>query len=92
VLNLVGGGAEGSGRRRGGSRAFAGGDGGRCSIGQGAWGGKGVTRELLRVSVVLLVHLVGVKQLCNDGATARPSGGGTGAQRRCGGWCYGVRK
>jgi hypothetical protein len=56
------------------------------------WGGRGVSRELLRVSVVLLVHLAGVKQLCNGGATARPSGGGTGTHRRCGGWCYGARK
>jgi hypothetical protein len=55
-------------------------------------GGRGVARELLRGSVVLLVHLAGVKQLYNGGATARPSGGGTGAHRRCGGWCYGARK
>jgi hypothetical protein len=55
-------------------------------------GSRGVARELLRVSVVLLVHLAGVKQLCNGGATARPSGGRTGARRRCGGWCYGARK
>jgi hypothetical protein len=55
-------------------------------------GGRGVSRELLRVSVVLLVHLARVKQLCNGGATTRPSGGGTGAHRRCGGWCYGARK
>jgi hypothetical protein len=55
-------------------------------------GGGGVARELLRVSVVLLVPLAGVKRLCNGGATVRPSGGGTGAHRRCGGWCYDAGK
>jgi hypothetical protein len=55
-------------------------------------GGRGVARELLRVSVVLLVPLARVKQLCNGGATARPSGGGTGARRHYGGWCYDAGK
>jgi hypothetical protein len=55
-------------------------------------GGGGVARELLRVGVVLLVPLAGVKRLCNGGATARPSGGGTGAPWRCGGWCYDAGK
>jgi hypothetical protein len=54
--------------------------------------GRGVSIEFLRVSVVLRVYLAGVKQLCNSGAMARPSDGGTGAHRRCGGWCYGARK
>jgi hypothetical protein len=55
-------------------------------------GGGGVARELLRVGVVLLVPLAGVNWLCNGGATARPSGSGTGARRRRGGWCYDAGK
>jgi hypothetical protein len=55
-------------------------------------GGGEVARELLRVGVVLVVPLAGVKRLCNGGATARPSGGGTEARRRYGGWCYDAGK
>jgi hypothetical protein len=33
-------------------------------------------RKLLRVDVVLLVPLAGLKRLCIGGSTARPSGGG----------------
>jgi hypothetical protein len=39
-------------------------------------GGGEVVKELLQVGVVLLVLLVGVRGLCNGGATARLSGGG----------------
>jgi hypothetical protein len=55
-------------------------------------GGGEVARELLRVGVVLLVPLAGVKRLCNGGPTARLSGGGTEARRRCGGWCHDAGK
>jgi hypothetical protein len=37
-------------------------------------GGGEVAGELLKVGVVLLVLLVGVKRLCNSGATVRPNG------------------
>jgi hypothetical protein len=39
-------------------------------------GGEEVARKLLRVDVLLLVPLAGVKRLCISGSTARPSGGG----------------
>jgi hypothetical protein len=37
-------------------------------------GGGGVVEELLRVGVVLLVLMAGVRGLCNGGATARLNG------------------
>jgi hypothetical protein len=37
-------------------------------------GGREVVKELLRVGVVLLVLLVGVKRPCTGGSTARPNG------------------
>jgi hypothetical protein len=39
-------------------------------------GGEEAARNLLRVDVVLLVPLAGVKRLCIGGSTARPSGSG----------------
>jgi hypothetical protein len=39
-------------------------------------GSEEATRKLLRVDVVLLMSLAGVKGLCIGGSTARPSGGG----------------
>jgi hypothetical protein len=38
-------------------------------------GSEEAARKLLRVDVVLLVPLAGVKRLCIGGLTARPSGG-----------------
>jgi hypothetical protein len=39
-------------------------------------GSEEATRKLLRVDVVLLVPLTGVKRLCIGGSTVRPRGGG----------------
>jgi hypothetical protein len=39
-------------------------------------GSEEAARKLLRVDVVLLVPMAGVKRLCIGGSTARPSGGG----------------
>jgi hypothetical protein len=48
-------------------------------------GSEGVAGSLLRDDVVLLVPLVEAEGRCGVGLTARPSGGGVRAHRRCGG-------
>jgi hypothetical protein len=76
VPNLAGGGAEG-GRRWWGGSGFH-----RRRWRHGvllAWvseGSEEAARKLLRVDVVLLVPLTGVKRLCIGGSTVRRSGGG----------------
>jgi hypothetical protein len=73
---LVGGGAEGGRRRWGGSgfhrRRWRHG----VLLAGVSEGSEEAARKLLRVDVVLLVPLAGVKRLCIGGSTARPSGGG----------------
>jgi hypothetical protein len=54
--------------------------------------GDGTAEKLLLDNVVLLVPLVGAEGLCGGASTVRPSGGGTEARRRCGGWCYDAGK
>jgi hypothetical protein len=76
VPNLAGGGAEGGRRRWGGSgfhrRRWRHG----VLLAGVSEGSKEAARKLLRVDVVLLVPLTGVKRLCIGRSTARPSSGG----------------
>jgi hypothetical protein len=74
VPNLVGDRSEGGARRWGSSGSY------RRRLRRGVLqarmpegGGEGV-EELLRVGVVLLVPMAGVRELCNGGATTRPDG------------------
>jgi hypothetical protein len=48
-------------------------------------GGEEAARKLLRDDVVLMVPLAEAEGRCSAGSTARPSGGGARAHRRCGG-------
>jgi hypothetical protein len=77
VPKLAGGGAEGGRRWWGGSgfhrRRWQHG----VLLAGVSEGSEEAARKLLRVDVVLLVPLTGVKRLCIGGSTARPSGGGT---------------
>jgi hypothetical protein len=77
VPNLAGDGVKGGCRRWGGSGFY------RWRWRHGVplavvlEGSKEAARKLLRVDVLLLVPLAGVKKLCIGRSTARPSGGGT---------------
>jgi hypothetical protein len=51
-----------------------------------------VARKLPRDDVVLVVCLVGAKRRWSAGTTARPSGGGARAHRRCGPGCSSAEK
>jgi hypothetical protein len=76
IPNLAGDGAKGGRRRWGGSgfhrRRWRHG----APLAGVSEGSKEATRKLLRVDVVLLVPLAGLKKLCIGRSTARPSGGG----------------
>jgi hypothetical protein len=55
-------------------------------------GGGEVARKLPRGDVVLVVCLAGAERGWSVGTTARPSGGGARAHRRCGLGCSSAEK
>jgi hypothetical protein len=85
-------GAETASRRRTGAGGGAPRDGGGVPVAGVQESGRDVARKLPRDDVVLVVCLAGAERRRSVGTTARPSGGGARAHRRCDPGCSSAGK